>query len=79
MQPGNATKRRCRQFQQLRSNGAGNDRLALVNDRALRDLVVDLDGVYDALTGSALSGNGGYELAATVPDYLINLRLSAAR
>jgi hypothetical protein len=63
------------------ANG-GNDRLALVRERQLLDLVVDLDGVYDALMGSALNGNGGYELAVTVreaTDYLINLRLNAAR
>jgi hypothetical protein len=66
------------------SNGRGaGDRLALVHDRERVDLIAELDGVYDVLLGQALNGNNrSYELAATVKmatDYLIDLRLNAAR
>ena len=83
---GNGTGRRSRQSQRhFASNGQGigNDRLALVRDRERVDLIAELDGVYDVLLGQALDGNNrGYELAATVKmatDYLIDLRLNAAR
>jgi hypothetical protein len=66
------------------SNGRGaGDRRALVRDRERADLIAELDGVYDVLLGQALDGNNrSYELAATVKmatDYLIDLRLNAAR
>jgi hypothetical protein len=82
----NATGRRSRQSQRHFSSngqGLGGDRLALVRDRERADLVCDLDQVYDHLLGQASDGNNrSYELAACVKaatDYLINLRLSAAR
>jgi hypothetical protein len=55
-----------------------------VRDREQLDLIGELDGVYDHLLAEALNGGGDgvYQLAASVKaaaDYLINLRLSAAR
>lgn len=69
----NGTSRRRRQ---------SPDRLTLVHDRELVDLIGDLNETYDALMGAALAGDSGsYMLAAvvrTAVDYLTNMRLSAA-
>jgi hypothetical protein len=72
--------RRRRQIPQ-RPDG---DPLARVRDRELVDLVGQLDETYDYVLAQALAGGGDgiYQLAANVraaADYLINLRLSAAR
>jgi hypothetical protein len=72
-----ARKKRGGQFPR-HGQGAGTDRLALVRERQLVDLIGDLDETRDVLLGRALGGdNEAYALAQVVKaaaDFVVDIR-----